>query len=103
MPSSALVSIHEAQDNTGCHFIVDKVKLEDLEAGVLKTTWTLKKKHQAVPDEQFAGLLAEVPIGFLLSSVKGAWDISDELNQLFPECELDRMEEFLIKVWAEKS
>ncbi|KAG8162427.1 hypothetical protein KVR01_008192 [Diaporthe batatas] len=87
----------------GRPFVVDKVKLEDLEAGVLKTSWTLKQKHQAVPDEQLAGFLTEVPIGFLLSSVNGAWDISDEFNQLFPACELHEMGEFLTKVWAGKA
>lgn len=103
MPCSAVVLITKAQNNIGRHFVVDRVKLEDLEAGVLQTSWTLNKKHQAVPDEQFAVFLTKVPIGFLLSSVKGAWDISDEFNQLFPECELDGMEEFLAKVWAGKA
>lgn len=79
------------------------MKYEDLGAGILQASWGLGKKHRAVNDEQASALLTKVPIGILLSSVKGAWDISDEFNQLFPDCKLDRMEEFLARAWDGKA
>jgi hypothetical protein len=76
------------------------VKLEDLGAGVLQASWALGKKHPAVTGEQSSAFLTKVSIGILLSSVEGAWDISDEFNQLFPDCKLDGMEEFLARIWG---
>lgn len=79
------------------------MKFHDLEAGVLKTSWALEKKHRAITDEQSFGLLTKVPIGILLSSIKGAWDVSDEFNQLFPDYKFEALEEFLAKVWDGKA
>ncbi|KAI1459616.1 hypothetical protein F4805DRAFT_47871 [Annulohypoxylon moriforme] len=86
----------------GCPFTVDKVEVEDLENGELKTTWNIKAIHQSVSEDQASALLKAVSIGILLSSTKGAWDISDELNQLFPDFEFTSIEDFLTKVWEGK-
>ncbi|KAI0905083.1 hypothetical protein F4823DRAFT_628092 [Ustulina deusta] len=86
----------------GRPFAIEKVKAEDLEAGELKTSWSLEAVHQAVPDSQAQALLKAVCIGTLLSSSKGAWDTSDEMNQLFPDYEFTLIEDFLSKVWGEK-
>lgn len=40
-----------------------------------------------------------ISISILLSSKKGAWDVSDELNRLFPDYKFNKIEEFLAKVW----
>ncbi len=55
--------------------------------------------HQAVPDDQAAELLKLVSIGILLSSTKGEWDSSDEMNRLFPDHEFTKAEDFLAAVW----
>ncbi|RYO97882.1 hypothetical protein DL765_011007 [Monosporascus sp. GIB2] len=86
----------------GCSFAVAKVKVEDLEAGNLKTSWGLEAVHRAVSDDQASALLKAVSIGILLSSLKGAWDISDEMNQLFPDYEFTRIEDFLARTWEGK-
>ncbi|KAI0431239.1 hypothetical protein F5Y09DRAFT_305534 [Xylaria sp. FL1042] len=86
----------------GHPFAVEKVKAKDLEAGELKASWSLEAVHQAVPDDQAQALLKAVCIGTLLSSSKGAWDSSDEMNQLFPEYKFTPIEDFLTKVWGEK-
>jgi hypothetical protein len=78
------------------------VKLKELEAGTLNTSWTVAKKHKAVSDEESLAFFKTVTIGFLLSSVKGAWDVSDELNRLFPDYEFEEIEAFLTKVWSGK-
>ncbi|KAI1394465.1 NAD(P)-binding protein [Hypoxylon trugodes] len=86
----------------GCPFKTEKVKIEDIEAGHLKTSWGLSAVHQAVSEEQASDLLKNVSIGILLSSSKGAWDISDEWNQVFPDYEFTPIESFLAKVWDGK-
>ncbi|KAI0886562.1 NAD(P)-binding protein [Annulohypoxylon maeteangense] len=86
----------------GRPFIVDKVKVEDLENGELKTNWNIKAIHKMVSEDQALAFLKAVSIGILLSSSKGAWDISDELNQLFPDFEFTQIEDFLTKVWEGK-
>ncbi|KAF1811993.1 NAD(P)-binding protein [Eremomyces bilateralis CBS 781.70] len=84
-------------------FAVEKVQSQDLEAGDLKTSWALEARHQAVSENQAAGFLTAVPIGILLSSTKGAWDVSDELNQLFPDYEFVGIRDFLANVWDGRS
>lgn len=81
---------------------VTKVKAEDLQAGDLKSSWGLQAVHHAVPDDQAQALLKQVAIGFLLSSSKGAWDVSDDFNQIFPDYEFTSTEDFLTKVWKGK-
>lgn len=68
----------------------------------MNTTWALEKRHQAVTEEQHASFVKIVSIGILLSSVKGAWDVSDDINQLFPDYEFDGTGDFLTKVWKGK-
>ncbi|KAI9694550.1 MAG: hypothetical protein M1822_000166 [Bathelium mastoideum] len=91
-----------SHSSTGSSFTVEKLRVDDLEAGVLKTSWGLEAVHHAVSDDQASALLKDVAIGILLSSLKGAWDISDELNQLFPDYEFTRAESFLAKAWEGK-
>lgn len=81
---------------------VTKVKVEDLEAGNLKSSWGLQAVHHAVPDDQAQALLKQVAIGFLLSCLKGAWNVSDDFNQIFPDYEFTSIEDFLTKVWEGK-
>lgn len=87
---------------TGHPFTIDKVKLEDLENGNLKTSWSLETSHSSVSGEEAASMLKAVLVGTLLSSAKGAWDMSDDLNRLLPDYEFTRIEEFLAKVWEGK-
>lgn len=58
--------------------------------------------HPSSKGEEAASLLKAVLIGTLLSSVKGAWDVSDEFNQLLPDFKLIRTEKFLAKIWGGK-
>jgi hypothetical protein len=81
---------------------VTKVRVEDLEAGDLKTLWGLQAVHHAVPDDQASALLKQVTIGLLLSSSKGAWDVSDDFNQIFPDYEFTSIEDFLTNTWEGK-
>ncbi|EED19053.1 conserved hypothetical protein [Talaromyces stipitatus ATCC 10500] len=86
----------------GNSFEVAKAKVEDLEAGELKTSWGLDAVHHSVPKDQSNDLLKQVSVGILLSCLKGAWDVSAEFNQTFPDYEFSSIEDFLRKTWEGK-
>ncbi|KAL7904473.1 hypothetical protein GGI35DRAFT_472408 [Trichoderma velutinum] len=79
-------------------FAIEKVKIEDLEAGKLKTAWNIEATHQAALKEGLVDMHKAVTVGILLSCPKGAWDSSDEMNWLFPDFEFTNATEFLAKV-----
>jgi len=43
-----------------------------------------------------------IPVGILLSNLKGAWDSSDEWNQLLLDCKFNSAEGFLGNVWEDR-
>ncbi|KAH8651322.1 hypothetical protein BX600DRAFT_489765 [Xylariales sp. PMI_506] len=86
----------------GYPFTVEKVNVQDLEAGNLKASWHLQAKHKSISDDQASAMLRVVTVGILLSSSNGAWNSSDEFNLIFPEYEFTSAEEFLTGVWKEK-
>ncbi|KAK3346890.1 hypothetical protein B0T25DRAFT_290195 [Lasiosphaeria hispida] len=86
----------------GGPFSLDTVKLEDLEAGRLTATWTLEAQHHSVSGDEAEKLLKAVLVGTLLSSAKGYWDVSDEWNQLLPDHQFAKIDQFLEKAWTGK-
>lgn len=83
-------------------FTIDRVKLEDLQAGKLTASWTLGARHSSFTDDQadqVAKMKRTVLIGTLLGSAKGAWDVSDEFNRLLPDYQFTQTEDFLTAVW----
>ncbi|KAL1604027.1 hypothetical protein SLS60_005619 [Paraconiothyrium brasiliense] len=84
-------------------FAVEKVKLEDLEKDILTSSWGLEVPHKAVSAEAAEQMLKQVTIGMLLSTAKGAWEGSDEINQLFPEYRFTPIENFLARVWHDST
>jgi hypothetical protein len=87
---------------TGKPFTIEQVKMEDLEAGNLKTSWVPAFNHPSVPEEQWEGFAKAVVIGTLPSVERGAWDVSDEWNKLLPELKLTTIEDFLTDIWQGK-
>lgn len=86
----------------GGAFAIDKVKVEDLEAGILKTSWMPTVGHISFDQEQAAKMIETAYIGILLSGTKGAWDVSEEHNQLFPDFKFTEIEKFLEEHWSGK-
>jgi hypothetical protein len=78
---------------------VEKVKMEDLQKGDLTSSWGLEVSHRAVSEQESKQMLRQVTIGMLLSTAKGAWDGTDELNWLFPKYQFTTIEDFLAGVW----
>ncbi|KAM0473813.1 hypothetical protein ACHAPX_007859 [Trichoderma viride] len=86
----------------GRPFTVTKVRLDDLKAGSINIPWRVERTHSAIKEEDAQNMAKIVVIGILLSSLEGGWDVSDELNQRFPDYEFTKMEGFLSKVWNGK-
>jgi hypothetical protein len=78
------------------------VKLEDLEKGDLKTSWTLETSHPSVTGEEAEKFLKTILIGTLIGSAKGAWAVSNEWNRLLSHHRFTHVEEFLAEVWEGK-
>jgi hypothetical protein len=85
--------------NAGCSFTIDEVKLEDLENGVLTSSWRLETSHSSAAGHDVEKMLEAALIGTLIGGVKGAWDVSDQFNQLLPDFKFTQIEDFLTKVW----
>ncbi|KAE9378972.1 NAD(P)-binding protein [Stipitochalara longipes BDJ] len=100
VPISKLLKIGEKV--RGQAFSIDKVKLEDLENGILTASWTLDASHPSVARDQVERMMKAVLVGTLLSSAKGAWDVSDDFNQLLPDFKFAQVENFLTEVWKGK-
>ncbi|KKO98908.1 hypothetical protein THAR02_08974 [Trichoderma harzianum] len=83
----------------GHPFTIEKAKIEDLEAGELKTVWNIEATHHAAFKADSIDMHKAVSVGILLSSTKGAWDSSDEINRLFPDFQFTKATEFLAEVW----
>lgn len=87
---------------TGAPFIVEKVKLKDLENGVLTASWTLEASHPSVSQDEVEKMLKMVLIGTVLSAAKEAWNVSDEMNKLLSDFQFTQIEEFLTEAWEGK-
>ncbi|KAH7111903.1 hypothetical protein B0J13DRAFT_659448 [Dactylonectria estremocensis] len=78
----------------------EKVHLEDIEAGVIKTSWVPQFRHPSIPQDQIDATSKHALIALLLSISKGGWITSDEWNRLLPDCKFTAIEEFLSDVWS---
>ncbi|TVY94477.1 Oxidoreductase, partial [Lachnellula willkommii] len=100
LPISQVLKIGEKL--RGHPFTIDKVRLEDLENGILTASWTLEASHPTVAGDQIEKMLKTVLIGTLIGSAKGAWDVSDEVNKLLPDFRFTQIDDFLTEVWQGK-
>ncbi|KAJ4258834.1 hypothetical protein NW762_007921 [Fusarium torreyae] len=85
----------------GGPFTVEKLKSEDLRAGVVKAPWLPLPEHPAIPVEIREKYAANIIQGILLAFKDGAFQISDEWNKRLPDFKFTSPEEFLTKAWAE--
>ncbi|KAK2053869.1 NAD(P)-binding protein [Colletotrichum caudatum] len=86
----------------GKPFEVDRLKLEDLEAGVIKTNFVTPVNLPGMSPEEVANFTKVVTIGATVSLAKGTWAVSDEWNQLLPDFKPTGVEEYVRSVWEGK-
>jgi hypothetical protein len=91
---------------------VDRLEKADVEAGVMKSSWLPSFNHPGVEEDMKSAVGDEstreavstfVATQILLSIARGAWDVSDEWNQLLPGIKLTGIEGFLRNFWEGKA
>lgn len=87
--------------NAGC-MKVEKVSLNDLRAGQLKTSWRPDISHPTVPKELKDTISERMLIFFLNSVAQHCWHVSDTWNKLLPHYRFTTAEEYLSGIWAGK-
>lgn len=86
----------------GGEWKVEHVSSEDIEKGILNTSWVPQFAHPAIPKEHWGAFSKEFVIDFFKAIKNGAWDVSDEFNKRYPEYRFSGLEEFLTEAWREK-
>ncbi|UQC77235.1 uncharacterized protein CLUP02_02702 [Colletotrichum lupini] len=87
----------------GKPFQVDRLKLEDLKAGIVKTDFAPEIDVPGVPAEQKEYFSNVVVIGATISTARGTWATTDEWNKLLPEFKPTTIEEYLQKTWGSQT
>ncbi|KIL86431.1 hypothetical protein FAVG1_10260 [Fusarium avenaceum] len=88
------------EDITGKPFTIEWLKMEDLQAGELKTDNYPRLKLPSVPQEQIEAFSKMVTIGMLIAFHRGVWTVSDEWNQLLPGYKFTKVGDLLKKAWG---
>jgi hypothetical protein len=86
----------------GRHFNVERLKADDLKAGVVKSSWLPKIDHPSLTPEEVETLAAAMTAGIVLGLSAGAFSVSDEWNKLIPDFEFTKAEDFLADFWRGK-
>ena len=86
---------------TGEPFVTTRLKLEDVKAGEIKSSWLPEPlAHPSIPVKQRAEISKHVLLATLERQTFQAWAVSDEWNKLLPDYKFTGIEEFLAKVWG---
>ncbi|KAK3308467.1 uncharacterized protein B0T15DRAFT_483121 [Chaetomium strumarium] len=86
----------------GGPFDAEKLKAEDLKAGVYKASWCPTLEHSSFSPEQAKALAKTFTTGLLLAMSVGDWNVSDEWNRLLPDYQFTQAEDFLSGAWNGK-
>ncbi|OHF03771.1 hypothetical protein CORC01_01090 [Colletotrichum orchidophilum] len=84
----------------GKPFEIDRLKLEDLKAGVVKTDFFPPIEVPGIPEEHREQFTDVLVIGATISVAEGAWATSNEWNKLLPDFKPTTVEEYLQKTWG---
>ncbi|KAK6508683.1 hypothetical protein TWF506_010762 [Arthrobotrys conoides] len=84
-------------------FSVEKLKVDDLKAGNLKSSWIPKISHPSIPADQVELISQAFASGILLALSNGAYRVNDAWNKLLPDYKITQAEEFLAGVWNDKA
>ncbi|KAG9190552.1 hypothetical protein G6011_08640 [Alternaria panax] len=81
---------------------VEYVKSEDLAKGELKTSWLPLISHPTVTEDIKESFSKQFIFMFFEAIKRGAWDVSDEFNERYPDYKFMSAEEYLTKAWEGK-
>ncbi|EOO02584.1 putative -like family protein [Phaeoacremonium minimum UCRPA7] len=92
--------VARAVEYEGGPFAIEWLKLKDLEAGIVKSDYLIPVNTlHATTEDEMETVNKTATIGMLISTCRGAWDVTDEWNQILPDYEFTQVEDFLAKVW----
>ncbi|KAH8694620.1 hypothetical protein BGZ61DRAFT_352574 [Ilyonectria robusta] len=83
----------------GKPFVVDWLKMEDLQAGIVKTDRYARLDIPSIPKDHIEAFSKMATAGILIAMSKGVWTVSDEWNKIFPDYEFEQVDTFLKKLW----
>ncbi|KAK4151995.1 hypothetical protein C8A00DRAFT_16647 [Chaetomidium leptoderma] len=86
----------------GGSFHVERLKADDLQAGVVKSSWVPKAEHPSFTPEQREAFTMQLTAGIVLGMSAEAFSVSDEWNQLLPDYTFTKAEDFLVDAWRGK-
>ncbi len=89
-------------DASGKPFNVERLKTDDLKAGLAKGSWLPTVDHPGIPREQAVALAPMLVAGMLLSISTGSLKVTDEWNRLLPDYQFTQAEDFLAEAWRDK-
>ncbi|KAJ8116827.1 hypothetical protein OPT61_g1832 [Boeremia exigua] len=83
----------------GSEWSVEYVKGEDVRKGVLNTEWVPQMTYPRIPSNDRAQWSKDFVLMFFVGILNGAWDVSAEWNERFPDYEFTSAEAYLTKAW----
>ncbi|KAK4246744.1 NAD(P)-binding protein [Corynascus novoguineensis] len=83
-------------------FQVEKLKADDLKAGVVRATWLPRPDHPSYSTEQVEALAEQLTAGITLGFASGAMSVSDEWNRLLPDYQFTKAGDYLVEAWRGK-
>jgi hypothetical protein len=89
-------------DIAGRPFDIEWVKEEDAQAGRARVSWLPPLDPRIlsdVPKEQQEAFQTAIVTGTLVAVAAGAWETTDEWNQILPDYKFTSLEAFLKQVW----
>lgn len=81
---------------------IEKVSIEDLGSRKLNTSWVPQANHPAIPLEIRQAVSENMTAELLQGAARGAWRVGNEWNQIFPDLQLSKVEDFLSEIWRDK-
>jgi hypothetical protein len=86
----------------GGEWEVEYVRSEDVERGELKTSWVPEFDHPVIPVDSREEFSRSFVIDFFKAMKRGAWDVSGEWNERFPNFKFVGLEQYLSKAWKDR-
>ncbi|ENH74318.1 hypothetical protein FOC1_g10004925 [Fusarium oxysporum f. sp. cubense race 1] len=83
----------------GKPFSIERIKQSDLEVDKFTTSWAPELNHPTIAVDTRKAVAKRYLRFAMLGLAKGAWDIPDVWNQLLPEVEFTKLEDFLQATW----
>jgi hypothetical protein len=86
----------------GGEWSIEQVSSADVAKGEIKVSWIPQLDHPTIPVEERESFSKLFLVMFFQAVARGAWDVSAEFNERFPDYKFMSIEEYLRKVWEGK-